>query len=73
MVGTGYSPDYARRQFAAGGFPSCRTITPVTLMTTTSDEALQQAEALRDMWRQELGCADEQIQIAQVQFGNLAG
>ncbi len=71
VVGTGYSPDYARRQFAAGGFPSCRTITPVTLMTTTSDEALQQAEALRDMWRQELGCADEQIQIAQVQFGTL--
>lgn len=71
LVGTGYSPDFARRQFAAGGFPSCRAMTPITLLTTTSDEALQQVEALRDMWRLELGCSDETIFIEQVQFGTL--
>jgi ABC-type oligopeptide transport system substrate-binding subunit len=71
LVGTGYSPDVARRQFAAGGFASCRAMTPVTLLTTTSDESLQQAEALQDMWRLEMGCPDEQIIIEQVQFGTL--
>ncbi len=71
LVGNGYSPDFARRQFAAGGFSSCRTMTPITLLTTTSDEALQQVEALRDMWRLELGCNDETIFIEQVQFGTL--
>lgn len=71
LVGVGYSPDFARRQFSAGGFASCRAMTPVTLLTTTSDEALQQAEALQNLWRLELGCPDEQIIIEQVQFGTL--
>jgi oligopeptide transport system substrate-binding protein len=71
VVGTGYSPDYARREFAAAGLHSCRLMTPVTLMVTTSDEALQQAEALQQMWRQELGCDEDVVQIIQVQFGTL--
>lgn len=71
VVGTGYSPDYARREFAAAGLRSCRLMTPVTLMVTTSDEALQQAEALQQMWRQELGCDEDVVQIIQVQFGTL--
>ncbi|MCL4867866.1 MAG: peptide ABC transporter substrate-binding protein [Anaerolineae bacterium] len=71
LVGNGYSPDYARRQFSAAGLPSCRLMTPVTLLTTTSDEALQQAESLQRMWRLELGCDNEVIRIEQVQFGTL--
>ena len=71
VVGTGYSPDYARREFAASGLPSCRLLTPVTLLTTTSDEALQQAEALQQMWRLELGCDEDVVRIEQAQFGTL--
>ncbi len=71
MVGTGYNPEYARQQLAAGGFASCRLLPPITFMTSTLDLSLLQAELIRDMWVKELDCTQEQIIIQQVQFGTL--
>jgi oligopeptide transport system substrate-binding protein len=70
-IGVGYSPDYARQQLAASGFGSCQLIPPFTYMISTSDLSLQQAELIRRMWIEELGCTENQIKIEQVQFGTL--
>jgi ABC-type oligopeptide transport system substrate-binding subunit len=70
-VGVGYSPDYARQQLAESGFGSCRLMPPITLLVSSSDLSLQQAELIRRMWIEELDCAEEQIIIEQVQFGTL--
>lgn len=70
-VGVGYSPDYARQQLAASGFGSCQLIPPFTFLVSASDLSLQQAELIRRMWIEELGCTEGQINIEQVQFGIL--
>jgi oligopeptide transport system substrate-binding protein len=70
-VGTGYSPDVARHQMASSSLVNCRFMPPVTFLVSASDQALQLAELLRDMWRIELGCDDKQFEIEQVQFGTL--
>ncbi len=70
-IGVGYSPDDARHWLAQSGFGSCRLIPPFTLLVTSSDLSLRQAELIRDMWVEELGCAPEQITIDQSQFGTL--
>lgn len=70
-IGVGYSPDDARQWLAESGFRSCRLMPPITFLVTTSDASLRQAELIRDMWIGELGCAQEQIIIEQVQFGTL--
>ncbi len=70
-VGMGYDPDYARIQMAESGFRSCRLLPTITWVVSTSDLSLQQAELIRDMWVDELGCTLDQIQIEQVQFGTL--
>ncbi|HEX6386259.1 MAG TPA: peptide ABC transporter substrate-binding protein [Anaerolineae bacterium] len=70
-IGVGYSPDYARQQLAASGFDSCRLMPDITFLVSSSDLSLRQAEIIRRMWVQELGCAEEQIVIEQVQFGAL--
>ena len=44
---------------------------PITFLVTTSDLSLRQAELIRDMWVEELGCEPEQIVIEQTQFGSL--
>jgi oligopeptide transport system substrate-binding protein len=71
QIGVGYSPDDARRWLAESEFGSCRTMPPFTMLITTSDLSLRQAELIRDMWVEELGCNAEQIIIEQVQFGTL--
>lgn len=71
QIGVGYSPDDARRWLAESGFGSCRLMPPFTMLITTSDLSLRQAELIRDMWVEELGCNPEQIVIEQVQFGTL--
>ncbi|MCB8966024.1 MAG: peptide ABC transporter substrate-binding protein [Ardenticatenaceae bacterium] len=70
-VGVGYSPDFARQQLEASGFRSCRLMPPITLMVSTSDLSLLQAELIRNMWINELNCEEDQIQFEQVQFGTL--
>ncbi len=70
-IGVGYSPDDARKWLAESGFRSCRLMPPIRFMVTSSDLSLRQAELIRDMWVEELGCAPEQIVIEQVQFGTL--
>jgi oligopeptide transport system substrate-binding protein len=70
-IGTGYSPDVARHQMAASSLVNCRFMPPVTFLVSASDQALQLAELLREMWRSELGCDDKQFEIEQVQFGTL--
>ncbi|MGD8858094.1 MAG: peptide ABC transporter substrate-binding protein, partial [Chloroflexota bacterium] len=71
QVGTGYSPDLARQLMDSSVFGDCRLMPPITYLVSSSDIALQQAELLRDMWMEELGCSEEQITIEQVQFGQL--
>jgi oligopeptide transport system substrate-binding protein len=70
-VGMGYDPDYARLQLQSSGFGSCRLMPPIRLLVTTSDQSLRQAEILREMWIDELGCTEEQIEIDQAPFGTL--
>ena len=70
-VGVGYSPDYALEQMAASTFRSCRLMPTITLRVSSADLSLRQAEMLRDMWVEELGCLPEGINIEQVQFGAL--
>ena len=71
QVGVGYSPDFARLQMAESGFRSCRLMPEIRFMVSTSDLSLLQAELIVQMWIEELGCAEEQIQIDQVPFGTL--
>ncbi len=70
-IGKGYDPDFARQQMADSGFRSCRLMPSFTLLVSTSDLSLQQAELIRQMWVDELGCSEDQIIIEQVQFGTL--
>lgn len=70
-VGVGYSPDYARQQLAASTIRNCRLMPPVTLLVSSADLSLRQAEIIRDMWVEELDCLKESINIEQVQFGAL--
>lgn len=70
-VGVGYSPDYARQQLAESGFRSCQLMPAITFLVSSSDLSLQQAELIRRMWIEELGCTEQQIRIDQAQFGTL--
>lgn len=70
-IGMGYDPDYARVQMAQSGFGSCRLMPPIRFLVNSSDLSLLQAELIREMWVEELGCAEEQIIIEQAQFGTL--
>ena len=70
-VGVGYSPDRARQAMDNSGFGDCRLMPQITYLVSSSDLALQQAELMREMWMEELGCKRDQIVIEQVQFGNL--
>lgn len=70
-VGTGYSPDYARQQLAASSYRSCLLMTPFTFLVSSADLSLRQAELIRQMWIEELGCPEEVINIEQAQFGAL--
>ncbi len=70
-VGVAYSPDYARQQMAASSYRSCRLMPPVTMLVSSADLSLRQAELIRDMWVEELSCPQETINIEQAQFGAL--
>jgi oligopeptide transport system substrate-binding protein len=70
-VGLGYSPDFARLQIAESPYRTCRLMPPFTLLVSTSDLSLRQAEILRRMWVNELDCEESQIIIEQAQFGTL--
>lgn len=70
-VGVGYSPDYARQQMAASSVRNCRLMAPVTMLVSSADLSMRQAELIRDMWVEELDCLKENITIEQVQFGEL--
>ena len=71
QVGEGYSPDYAAQQMAASGLGGCDLLSPIRFLISSSDIALQRAEALKKMWEDNLDCPTEQIVIEQVQFGTL--
>jgi len=70
-VGVGYSPDYARQQMNASTIRSCAIMPAITLRVSSADLSLRLAEMIRDMWIEELGCLMENINIEQVQFGEL--
>ncbi len=70
-AGIGYSPDFAALQMQSSGFRSCRLMPPIRFMVSTLDLSLLQAELIRDMWANELGCDQSQIVIEQVEFGTL--
>ena len=56
---------------AEGGVTACRFLPTIRYMVSSSDTSLFQAELIRDMWEQELGCPAEKIVIEQVPFGEL--
>lgn len=70
-VGLTYSPDYARQQIAASNFNDCRLMPPITMLISSLDTALHQAQLIRDMWMEELDCPEDLFTIQQVQFGTL--
>jgi oligopeptide transport system substrate-binding protein len=70
-VGLGYSPDFARLQLAESPYRTCRLMPPFTLLVSTSDLSLRQAEMIRRQWINELDCEESQIIIDQAQFGTL--
>jgi oligopeptide transport system substrate-binding protein len=70
-VGVGYSPDFALLQMDKSSIRSCKLIPPVTFLVSTADLSLLQAELIRDMWIDELGCDEQLIQIEQTDFGDL--
>ena len=70
-VGNGYNRDYARLQISASPFADCRLMPPIHYLVSTTDLALQHAQALKQIWTEELNCPQEQIIIEQVQFGAL--
>ncbi len=70
-VGIGYSPDYALQQMDQSSIRSCKLLPPVTMLVSTADLSLEQAELVRDMWVKELGCDERLIEIEQVEFGEL--
>ncbi|MCC6606050.1 MAG: peptide ABC transporter substrate-binding protein [Anaerolineae bacterium] len=70
-IGKGYNPDFARLQLAESGFNSCRFLPEIRFMVSSSDLSLLQAELIRQMWVEELGCTEDQIVIEQVPFGTL--
>lgn len=70
-VGVGYSPDFARQQMAGSGFRACALLPPLTILVSSTDLSLEQAEVMRKMWVDELECDENLIEIEQVQFGRL--
>jgi oligopeptide transport system substrate-binding protein len=70
-VGVGYSPDFALLQMDSSSIRSCKLLPPVTMLVSTADLSLLQAELIRDMWIDELNCDEQLIQVAQVEFGDL--
>jgi hypothetical protein len=56
---------------AASSLRSCRLMNPITFLVSSADLSLRQAEIIREMWVEELGCLTESINIEQVQFGAL--
>lgn len=71
QVGLGYSPDLALLLLANSGFGNCRALGPIRYLINATDLALQHAEALIEMWEDNLGCDRAQFEIEQVQFGTL--
>jgi ABC-type oligopeptide transport system substrate-binding subunit len=70
-VGIGYSPDFALQQMDQSSIRSCKLLPPVTMLVSTADLSLLQAEVIRDMWISELNCDEQLIQVEQVEFGTL--
>lgn len=70
-VGLLYSPDFARQRMLNSSFNDCRLMPPITILISSLDTALHQAQLMRDMWMEELGCQESQFEIQQVQFGTL--
>ncbi|MFN2304709.1 MAG: hypothetical protein ACK2TV_13350, partial [Anaerolineales bacterium] len=70
-VGVGYSPDFALLQMDKSSIRSCKLMPPVTMLVSTADLSLLQAELIRDMWIDELGCDEQLIEVGQVEFGEL--
>lgn len=70
-VGMGYDPDFARIQLSESGFGSCKLMPPIRLLVAASDLSLQLAQAVRQMWMDELGCSEDNVIIEQAQFGTL--
>lgn len=70
-VGIGYSPDFALQQMDQSSIRNCKLLPPVTMLVSTADLSLLQAELIRDMWVSDLGCDEKLILVEQVEFGDL--
>lgn len=70
-VGAGYSPDFALQQMDQSSIRNCKLLPPVTMLVSSADLSLLQAELIRDMWISDLECDEQLIQVEQVEFGSL--
>lgn len=70
-IGVGYNSDFSRLAMAEGGVTACRFLPIMRFTVGASDTSLFQAELIREMWEEELGCPEEKIRIEQVPFGEL--
>ena len=71
QVGVGFNPDFARLSLADGGVTACRFLPIIRYTVSSSDTSLFQAELVREMWEEELGCPEEKIVIEQIPFGEV--
>lgn len=58
-------PDAARAALSGAGYPDCRGLPPVTLLTDESDLSLRLAEGYVQDWVEVLGCAQGDFTIEQ--------
>ncbi|MEM9774861.1 MAG: ABC transporter substrate-binding protein [Chloroflexota bacterium] len=70
-IGVGYNSDFARLSMAEGGVTACRFLPIMRFTVGSTDTSLFQAELIREMWEEELGCPEDKIRIEQVPFGEL--
>jgi oligopeptide transport system substrate-binding protein len=54
-VGIGYDPEAARKYLADAGYPEGKGLPEITLMFNTSESHLKVAQAIQQMWKENLG------------------
>jgi oligopeptide transport system substrate-binding protein len=70
-VGTGFDPEFAREQLAAGGFPNCEGFPQVSFLGYSGQTTLDWLEFAQAQWEEHLGCPADLIQLEQQTFAEL--
>ncbi|MBX3080966.1 MAG: peptide ABC transporter substrate-binding protein [Anaerolineae bacterium] len=68
---SGFDPEYAKAQLAAGGYPNCEGLPQVTILSTQSSTSVASAEFMQNAIVQNLGCDVSLITLEQQEFSIL--